>query len=147
MTSESVICRRCGTLNAAGDQFCGSCGAFLEWDGEATEAVEPLAAAATPAPTGLTCPSCGTVNPAGRTFCQSCGTLLERESASRRGMATTLAGDRPVERTGARRVPGWLLPIAALGVLVGVVAVALLVVMRPAGPQSAVSADASATLT
>lgn len=30
-----VLCRRCGTANVAGDQFCGSCGAFLEWEGEA----------------------------------------------------------------------------------------------------------------
>jgi hypothetical protein len=29
-----LICRRCGFTNAAGDQFCGSCGAFLEWEGE-----------------------------------------------------------------------------------------------------------------
>jgi hypothetical protein len=29
-----VICRRCGFGNVPGDQFCGSCGAFLEWEGE-----------------------------------------------------------------------------------------------------------------
>jgi hypothetical protein len=73
--------------------------------------------------------------------------LLERESTSRHGVATTLAGDRPAARTGSGGLPGWLLPIAGLGVLVGVVAVVLLVIMRPAGPQSAVSTDASATLT
>ncbi|MEW6225786.1 MAG: hypothetical protein AB1627_14275 [Chloroflexota bacterium] len=32
-----VICRRCGFGNVAGDQFCGSCGAFLEWEGEPAE--------------------------------------------------------------------------------------------------------------
>lgn len=36
---STVLCRRCGTPNIAGDQFCGSCGAFLEWEGEAF--VEP----------------------------------------------------------------------------------------------------------
>jgi hypothetical protein len=29
-----VVCRRCGFANVPGDQFCGSCGAFLEWEGE-----------------------------------------------------------------------------------------------------------------
>jgi hypothetical protein len=36
MTEQAgVICRRCGFANLPGDQFCGSCGAFLEWEGEA----------------------------------------------------------------------------------------------------------------
>ena len=35
MTADSrLVCRRCGFSNAPGDQFCGSCGAFLEWEGE-----------------------------------------------------------------------------------------------------------------
>jgi hypothetical protein len=35
VTADSnLICRRCGFANIAGDQFCGSCGAFLEWEGE-----------------------------------------------------------------------------------------------------------------
>jgi hypothetical protein len=28
-----IICRRCGFANVPGDQFCGSCGSFLEWEG------------------------------------------------------------------------------------------------------------------
>ncbi len=38
-----VICRRCGFANAGGDQFCGSCGAFLEWEGEVADGVAPVA--------------------------------------------------------------------------------------------------------
>ena len=38
MSEGTVICRRCGVANPAGDQFCGSCGAFLEWEGDATDA-------------------------------------------------------------------------------------------------------------
>ncbi len=35
MTDPSaVLCKRCGFANAPGDQFCGSCGAFLEWEGQ-----------------------------------------------------------------------------------------------------------------
>ena len=31
-----TICKRCGFSNIPGDQFCGSCGAFLEWEGQPT---------------------------------------------------------------------------------------------------------------
>jgi hypothetical protein len=35
VTADSrLVCRRCGFTNVPGDQFCGSCGAFLEWEGE-----------------------------------------------------------------------------------------------------------------
>lgn len=34
----TVVCGRCGVRNTAGDQFCGSCGAFLEWEGASTDA-------------------------------------------------------------------------------------------------------------
>ena len=30
---QTVLCARCGFANAPGDQFCGSCGTFLEWEG------------------------------------------------------------------------------------------------------------------
>jgi len=44
MTDDTgVICRRCGFANVAGDQFCGSCGAFLEWEGEAAADAAPPA--------------------------------------------------------------------------------------------------------
>lgn len=39
--SAVVICRRCGFGNVPGDRFCGSCGAFLEWEGEAETAPGP----------------------------------------------------------------------------------------------------------
>ena len=41
--SNQVICRECGHENLDGDQFCGSCGSFLEWTGAAV-ADAPLAA-------------------------------------------------------------------------------------------------------
>jgi hypothetical protein len=50
----SIICRRCGTANVPGDQFCGSCGAFLEWEGQPTE--QPASEAATPPVTSATLP-------------------------------------------------------------------------------------------
>ena len=37
MTDDTrTICKRCGFSNIPGDQFCGSCGAFLEWEGQPT---------------------------------------------------------------------------------------------------------------
>ena len=106
MTSDDqLICRRCGFKNVPGDQFCGSCGAFLEWEGESVaadapppaaprdtdvpgvaaapaaqpvvRAAQPVEPAASPSDAGLIrCPACGIANTASRTFCQSCGTKL-----------------------------------------------------------------------
>ena len=55
MSAETIVCRRCGTRNEAGDQFCGSCGAFLEWEGEALE-TEVGAAPTTPPPPAAAAP-------------------------------------------------------------------------------------------
>lgn len=47
---HEIICRRCGTHNEPGTIFCGDCGAFLEWEGEAVGPVEaPIAAPASSA--------------------------------------------------------------------------------------------------
>jgi hypothetical protein len=35
-----IVCERCGTQNAEGENFCGACGAFLDWDAAPTPAVE-----------------------------------------------------------------------------------------------------------
>src|SRR5512140_1548973 len=59
---QTVLCARCGFANTPGDQFCGSCGTFLEWEGTpATIAADPGAAASgMPAPaTGLPGPATG----------------------------------------------------------------------------------------
>lgn len=51
---EEIICKKCGTHAAAGESFCGGCGAFLEWEGErvvvptAVPAEAPAAGAAGP---------------------------------------------------------------------------------------------------
>src|SRR3954452_6925374 len=39
MATETV-CGVCGAVNQAGEDFCGSCGSYLEWESEAT-ASEP----------------------------------------------------------------------------------------------------------
>lgn len=41
----TVVCRQCGTMNTAGDQFCGNCGTFLEWSSEPAEGPAPAVAA------------------------------------------------------------------------------------------------------
>lgn len=98
MTANSpLICRRCGFTNVPGDQFCGSCGAFLEWEGEQLESDVPSVTAGADLPPDTTpytapghgrqsapqgagglirCPACGIANTASRTFCQSCGSKL-----------------------------------------------------------------------
>ncbi len=98
MTANSpLVCRRCGFSNVPGDQFCGSCGAFLEWEGEPPDPdVPPVASGSDVPPVTTTftapgsgspaapqgagglirCPACGIANAASRTFCQSCGSKL-----------------------------------------------------------------------
>ncbi len=98
-SADRVICYRCGTSNAAGDQFCGNCGVFLEWspgaaagapdaealtpDADASLAgllEQPATQAPVAAPRGspqlVRCPTCGTANEAGKTFCLKCGNKL-----------------------------------------------------------------------
>jgi len=36
-----IICKKCGNRNQDQDQFCASCGSFLEWSGERVEAAPP----------------------------------------------------------------------------------------------------------
>ncbi|WP_412542709.1 discoidin domain-containing protein [Longispora sp. K20-0274] len=46
-----IVCRQCGTRNAAGSQFCGECGAFLEWEGDRDDpAPEPTPPPRAPEP-------------------------------------------------------------------------------------------------
>lgn len=46
---QTLGCARCGFENAPGDQFCGSCGAFLEWEAAPAVDAAPVAGGA---PTG-----------------------------------------------------------------------------------------------
>jgi RNA polymerase subunit RPABC4/transcription elongation factor Spt4 len=105
-----VVCRNCGHPNPADEKFCGNCGSFLEWTGEATRsstpvstppstpppaAVQPIEApaaqAATPKDAGVPskagsgpqiCRVCGHLNDAGRRFCRHCGSELAPAQAS-----------------------------------------------------------------
>ena len=99
-----IICSGCGHANGQGDAFCGSCGGFLEWDGEPVAAVpapRPALVEAVPAqhsvrvpqaeherpapvrpdpvdlgPADLYCGSCGAGSASGRSFCRRCGAPL-----------------------------------------------------------------------
>jgi len=53
MTQPTVTCGRCAAQNIAGDQFCGSCGAFLEFVAEQGAAVTPAGANPLPADPSL----------------------------------------------------------------------------------------------
>jgi hypothetical protein len=66
MTGPTMQCSRCGFVNAAGDQFCGSCGAFLEWEGATASPASmdgTAAAATTPPPGGAASVAAGPVPP------------------------------------------------------------------------------------
>lgn len=101
--STTITCTACGGANSPEDTFCGSCSAFLEWDGApAQEQPVPVGAAvggasdpdpehrlpqtearrpaprrsAGEGPTDLFCGSCGAGNALGRSFCRRCGEAL-----------------------------------------------------------------------
>jgi hypothetical protein len=70
MTDDTkTICRRCGFANIPGDQFCGSCGAFLEWEGQPTsdapgQPVPPVAPSSAVPVAGVGSGDAGTGSPA-----------------------------------------------------------------------------------
>ena len=102
----TITCTACGGANAPDDAFCGSCSAFLEWDGTPAHAPSeaapvPVAVggqgtaaplehrppqpeaqrpaprrAASDGPSDLFCGACGAGNATGRTFCRTCGEQL-----------------------------------------------------------------------
>jgi len=87
-----VICRRCGFANVAGDQFCGSCGAFLEWEGE------NAADAAAPAPADL-----GADDGLGG---------LVRPAAGAAAVVPPVAGPTPLPQPVVQAVPEAAFPVA-----------------------------------
>ncbi len=164
-----MICRRCGVSNPAGDQFCGSCGAFLEWEGDPSDAHAPEPAAPSepiaPPPTtqpepfpaaqivsalplpGITCPSCGTINPTQKVFCQSCGTDLRDAKGGGAAGGATAAGPRSTRATKSGGLPFWLPIVIVIGLLVGVAFVVVGIVMRPTPAPPGATTIPSVTFT
>lgn len=121
----------------------------------------PSAPTAEPLPAGalLRCPACGIANAGSRTFCQSCGTRLaetarvaeaSREQIAAAVLATARPRTEPVAgataaRTepavgGSRGIAGWLIVMAALGIVVGVGFVAASVLFKSPGPATGATA-------
>jgi hypothetical protein len=114
-----IVCLVCSRRNKSGDEFCGGCGAFLEFDGERVS--DPVAPASEtgdgrpPLQPGETiCGACGWGNAAARRFCKHCGAPLDEAARvpapvpwyrrflrRPRGLA---AGDRPARIR--RRIAG-----------------------------------------
>ncbi len=65
--TDSVPCRRCGTLNRPGISFCANCGQRLVAAEEATMTRPGSSSDAAP------CPRCGALNRSGSAFCSECG--------------------------------------------------------------------------
>ena len=66
MTADNhLVCRRCGFANVPGDVFCGSCGAFLEWEGEPAAPIGTPVGTPLPPPAGESAPDVPAVRAAG----------------------------------------------------------------------------------
>jgi ribosomal protein L40E len=156
----TIVCRTCGATNAPGDQFCGTCGSFLEWHGEpaaAEPAAEPAPPPATVAPAvaapaiagagGPTCRACGLENPPGRTFCRSCGTPLQ-PLATAAPAAAAAERPAPAPDEGGGGLPGWLPIVLGIGLVLGVVVVVVAFMLPSPDPGAvALTAPPTATLT
>ena len=83
---QTVMCPNCGSQNAAGQQFCTTCGTKLApggqqqaWQSQQTSVVPQATRGADEVNSvqqAVTCPSCGSPNAAGQQFCTSCGAKL-----------------------------------------------------------------------
>jgi Tol biopolymer transport system component len=150
-----VVCKVCGTENEQGAAFCGSCGSFLEWNGEtvasddAPTAVVPVVRGpATPSPaappptsaaaapqsassTGASPGAGGEPGSTGAIICPVCGTANEPSRVFCRSCATELAPTAAepasaVVPPGRSGPPLALLGGAAAVVVLGVLAVVFL---------------------
>jgi hypothetical protein len=165
-----IVCLRCGEKNPADEQFCGNCGTFLEWrgdarSGEVTGAGDPGDPVANVASL-IRCPRCGTANAQGRTFCQSCGERLPKmavagaagspvqSSSPSRAAAPAVAPPRPATLKEPEPAGRSRLPILIGGGLVIGIAIAAFALLRGGEafqsratdvPTRAASAAASAT--
>ncbi len=165
-----IVCKVCGTENEQGAAFCGSCGSFLEWSGEAVapdEApttpiqtgpgpVPPVPATpspAAPAPTGsagepVTGPGAAGAGEAGdgpMLICPACGTPNEPTRVFCRSCATELApttAPPPVPPVAPRSRSGP--PVAVLGGLAAVVVLGVLaaVFLLPKGSPVGTATEA-----
>jgi ribosomal protein L40E len=160
-----MICTKCGFQNSPGDEFCGNCGTFLEWSGEAESPTEPLAAQPTsetppaqPSPTDITqpvptppitqaagaavvCWNCGRQNPVGRSFCQQCGERLEVAAGAGAVAAAGPAG------TAVAGAPGGGGGRRTIAIAIGVIALLLLAGGAAAIFMGGLSTEASPTPT
>ena len=156
-----IVCKVCGTQNEAGASFCGSCGSYLEWNGEAynadgsakttpappgaeQQAVASQAPAGQPAQPAVTPAPEADASAAGSVVCPNCGEANDPGRVFCRRCATELAATSapiaPVAAAPPRRRSGP--PVAVVG---GVAAIAVLAVVAafvvlPGGKPTASSA-------
>jgi len=138
----TVRCPACGTMNAPEDAFCGTCGTALPGTevGSNTEPAPPQPVVPTLRPEPLAGPSqacgvCGAQNAISRTFCRVCGSTLALPGAGSRIQAGTPPDASALPAAAAGRVAtvpapsrgggGWLVALAVLGLLAGILFVLL----------------------
>ena len=175
MPPETIVCSRCGTVNGVGDQFCGSCGAFLEWEGQAPPADEPrppvqpaeatASTAPEPAPVEVAAAPTAAPSPAapppapqaGFTVCPHCGSgnppgrtfchKCGKLLAAPAPAAASAAAGRATTKSSSGGVPRWLLIAIIAGLLVGAIAVAAAVLFKPSPLPTDVGPSATLTPT
>lgn len=111
------VCPHCGATVTGNEQFCPTCGTFLEYEEDVPveDDYETFnLGAGPPPPSPIICPSCGAENAPGNRHCEECGARLSQGPlpAAPRPAVQATAGVRAV--------------IAIGGLLLGVIIIALL---------------------
>ncbi len=145
------VCDSCGSVVGSDDQFCPSCGAWID-PTESRDAVsneddfESFSLSDEPPPTDIPttvrvprneipCPSCGTSNPASNRHCEECGARLSQGALP--------VAPRPAVQTTA----GVRAAMAISGLLLGVVVIAVLFNIFTGDETDTTDADAATTST
>lgn len=79
-----IFCRECSAELVAGDAFCSSCGARIEWDKlNLSRSAPEQSAPQNLTETTIRCPLCGFQNESKNVYCESCGNLLQEGAAQK----------------------------------------------------------------
>jgi len=115
-----IFCRDCSSELTAGDKFCSTCGAHIDWDALNAAVVFPeLSARTQMTATTLRCPLCGQENAVENVSCGSCGNLL-KDGTVQKPRETAIPG-KPSKSSLLQSLQSWKLTAALALVLITVI--------------------------
>ena len=131
----SIMCRKCGAEVEPSDAYCTRCGEKIEWPaGQVTEG-KPSPASTRDARKSAwnSCPLCGHESAAVASVCESCGADLggDEISVKKKAHPKSRSEAKALRQASLTFFQSWKLPTA-----LGLIAVILIVVLRPAQQET-----------